>query len=625
MPSTGRPTVTFNSSNLSRSRKMTVRVPGWKLWCGGGAIVVAAVVVAVRLLPPKPGSRPAATAPRGDADEAPPSPSSSARCPIQFRNVTPETGIDFVHTDGSGGKRYIVETVASGLATFDYDGDGLIDIYFLNGAPLQGTQWDGPPPKNRLYRNLGNFRFEDVTDRAGVGDTGHGLGVAIGDYDNDGLPDIYVSNFGPKILYHNNGDGTFTDVTRQAGVADGNKVGAGACFFDMDGDGNLDLYVANYVDFSYETYTPKIFQGFHVYPGPAEFNPMRHTLFRNNGDGTFADVSMESGIGNYRGTGMGMVCADYDNDGDTDVFVLNDVSENFCFQNDGHGKFEEVSLANGLKYSGSGEGLASMGVDCADYDNDGWLDFFQTSFQGQLPVLYRSLGIRGSPGHVLFEDATLWSGAQEGGQDNVKWGCGFADFDNDGHKDLFYVNGHIFDNVESFDNTSTYEGYPVLLRNTGSGKFQNVSRIAGDLMKVKSVGRGVALDDLDNDGRIDIVILNSRRPPTILRNVSETGNHWLQIELRGVKTNRDGVGARVRVTAGDLVEIDEKHSGRGYQGHFGSRLHFGLGNRTRVDHIEIRWIGGGTDVFENVAVDQLVTLTEGGSLAVGHQPWVRGK
>ena len=200
-----------------------------------------------------------------------------------------------------------------------------------------------------------------MTDRAGVGDTGYGLGVAVGDYDNDGLPDIYVSNFGPKVLYHNNGDGTFTDVTRQAGVADGDKVGAGACFLDMDGDGDLDLYVANYVDFSYETFKPKIFQGMHIYPGPMDFDPMRHTLFRNNGDGTFTDVSMESGIGKYRGTGMGMVCADYDNDGDTDIFVLNDVLENFCFQNDGHGKFEEVSLANGFKYSGQGEAAGQHG------------------------------------------------------------------------------------------------------------------------------------------------------------------------------------------------------------------------------------------------------------------------
>ncbi|MGQ9575288.1 MAG: CRTAC1 family protein [Thermoguttaceae bacterium] len=533
-------------------------------------------------------------------------PSAAPDCSIQLADVTSRTGVSFRHTDGSGGRRYILETVSAGVATFDYDGDGLIDIYFLNGAPLQGTPWEGPPPRNALYRNLGGFRFEDVTERAGVGDTGYGLGVAVGDYDNDGDPDLYVSNFGPKVLYRNNGDGTFTDVTRQAGVADGDQVGAGASFLDIDGDGDLDLYVANYVDFSYERYVPKYWYGFHIYPGPLDFDPLRDTLFRNNGDGTFTDVSMSSGIGNHPGTGMGMVCADYDNDGDTDIFVLNDVFGNFCFQNDGTGSFQEVSVVNAFKYNGDGMAMGSMGVDCADYDNDGWLDLFQTSFEGELPALFRNLG------NGALEDVTSVTGAGEGGLVNVKWGCGFADFDNDGHKDIFYVFGHIQDNLELYDDTTTYEGTPVLLRNTGDGKFVNVSDLAGSGMKVRIVGRGVALDDLDNDGRVDVVILSSRRPAVILRNESPSGNHWLQIQLRGVKTNRDGVGARVKVVAGDLVQIDEVHSGRGYQSHFGSRLHFGLANRGRVDRIEVRWLGGGVDILENIPADQLLTIREGG-------------
>ncbi|MGQ9576191.1 MAG: CRTAC1 family protein [Thermoguttaceae bacterium] len=527
---------------------------------------------------------------------------------LLLRDVTARTGVHFLHTDGSGGKRYIVETIASGLATFDYDGDGLIDIYFLNGAPLQGTPWEGPPPRNALYRNLGGFRFEDVTERAGVGDTGYGLGVAVGDYDNDGDPDLYVSNFGPKVLYRNNGDGTFTDVTRQAGVADGDQVGAGASFLDIDGDGDLDLYVANYVDFSYERYVPKYWYGFHIYPGPLDFDPLRDTLFRNNGDGTFTDVSMSSGIGNHPGTGMGMVCADYDNDGDTDIFVLNDVFGNSCFRNEGGGRFEEISLLSGFKYDTQGRALASMGVDCADYDNDGWLDFLQTSFQGEPPILFKNLG------SGLLEDATMRAGVSQGGLANVKWGCGFADFDNDGFKDLFYVYGHSYDNVEFLDATATYEGTPVILKNTGDGRFVNLSDQAGDGMRVKIVGRGVALDDLDNDGRVDVVILSARRPAVILRNESPSGNHWLQIQLRGVKTNRDGVGARVKVVAGDLVQIDEVHSGRGYQSHFGSRLHFGLANRGRVDRIEVRWLGGGTDLLEDVQADQCLTICEGGLL-----------
>ncbi len=524
---------------------------------------------------------------------------------IQLHDATAETGIAFVHTDGSSGRHYIVETVTTGLALFDYDGDGLVDVYFLNGRPLPGTQVD-KPPKNAMYRNLGNFTFRDVTDATGVGDAGYGMGVAVADYDNDGDPDIYVSNFGPKVLYRNNGDGTCTDVTRQAGVADGSKVGAGVAFLDIDGDGDLDLYVANYVKFSYETHVPRFRDGYAEYAGPKDYSAEPHTLFHNNGDGTFTDISRESGIAEYPGTGMGVVAADYDNDGRPDVFALNDVSRNFFWRNDGTGKFEEVAVSIGAAYNAYGDSLGSMGVDCGDYDNDGWLDFFQTSYEGELPVLYRNLG------GGLLEDVTLKTGAGAGSLPHVKWGCGFVDLDNDGHKDIFYVCGHLQDNIELYRDNTFYRAAPILLRNTGDGKFVNVSDSSGDGMKVKAVGRGAALDDLDNDGRIDVAILNSRGRPTILRNISETGNHWLRIRLRGVKTNRDGVGARVRVVAGDLTQIDEVHSGRGYQSHFGTTLHFGLGRRDRVDRIEIRWIGGGADVLENVPVDRVLTVTEGG-------------
>ncbi|MGQ9575510.1 MAG: CRTAC1 family protein [Thermoguttaceae bacterium] len=524
--------------------------------------------------------------------------------PIQLSDVTARTGITFRHTDGSSGRKYIVETVASGLATFDYDGDGLIDIYFLNGRPLRGTITH-EKPKNRLYRNVGNFQFEDVTEQAGVGEAGYGLGVAVGDYDNDGDPDIYVSNFGPNVLYRNNGDGTFTDVTAEAGVARGSKVGAGASFFDMDGDGDLDLYVANYVDFTYENNVTRIWDGLPIYPGPVEYPPTPDTLYRNNGDGTFTDVSMASGIGLHPGTGMGMICADYDNDGDTDVLVLNDVFGNSCFRNDGTGRFEEVGLANGFKYNGNGLELGSMGIDAADYDNDGWLDFYQTSYDKEMPVLFRNLG------GGVFEDVTAQTGAGQGLMNNVKWGCAFADFDLDGWKDLFVGMGHLHDNIELYSQTGRYEATPVLLRNAGDGSFVNVSELAGEPLKAKTVARGVACDDLDNDGRIDVVMLNSRRPAKILRNESARTGHWIQIRLCGVKTNRDGVGARVRLVAGDLVQIDEVHSGRGYQSHFGSRLYFGLGFRRHIDRIEVRWIGGGVDLFEGLPVDRLITLREG--------------
>ncbi len=539
-----------------------------------------------------------------------------AQSPIRLREVTAETGIDFRHTDGGSGRRYVLEPMTAGLATFDYDSDGLIDIYFLNGAPLRGTHVDAPP-KNRLYRNDGGWHFTDVTDRAGVGHTGYGLGVAAADYDNDGDQDLYLSNYGPNVLYRNNGDGTFTDVTEEAGVATGNgvpaasKVGAGVCFLDADRDGDLDVYCANYMRFTYADHVPKTLDGIPRYAGPKDFDPEADLLFRNNGDGTFTDVSAESGIAAHKGTGMGMVCLDYDNDADTDVIVMNDVRGNFMFENDGSGRFEEIGLVAGMAYNVDGLELASMGADTGDFDNDGRIDFFQTSYSNELPALFRNTG------DGFFEDATRASGAGIGAYQHVNWGTGFVDFDNDGDRDLFLANGHLQDNVHLWDDTTSYLVRNIVLMNTGGGKFVNVSDQCGDGLLPRLSSRGAALDDLDNDGRVDVVVLNSRRRPTILRNESDTGNHWLQIRLRGVKSNRDGVGARVEVIADKLHQVDEVHSGRGYQSHFGSRLHFGLGRRGRVDRITVRWIGGGVDVLENVGADQLITITEGTHATVG--------
>ena len=523
---------------------------------------------------------------------------------IVFRDVTRETGITFTHTDGSSGERYIMETVASGLALFDYDNDGDIDIYFLNGEPLKGSKFD-VPPKNALYRNEGNWKFTDVTEQAHVGDTGYGLGVAVGDYDNDGDLDIYLNNHGPNVLYRNDGSGTFTDVTVKAGVANGSHTGAGTCFLDMDKDGDLDLYVSNYFDFSYEKHRTGVADGYPVYIAPASYPAAADTLYRNNGDGTFTDVSKSAGVAEHASWGMGMVCGDYDNDGDTDIYVANDGAGNFLFQNDGTGKFEEMGLMAGVAYDTHGDGQGSMGVDFGDYDNDGLLDFYVTSYQGQLATLYKNLGDN------AFDDVTRLTGAGEGTVPNVTWGNSLVDFDNDGDRDIFVACGHLLDNVELFDDRSTYLATNVILMNTGDGKFTNVSKQSGDGMNVKLSSRGAGFDDLDNDGDVDVVILNSRREPTILRNDSPSEGHWLQVRLRGVKTNRDGVGARVKVMAGDLTLHDEVHSGRGYQSHYGTRLHFGLGDREKVDRIEVRWIGGAVEVFKDIAVDRLLTITEG--------------
>ncbi len=525
--------------------------------------------------------------------------------PIFLRDVTEATGIAWRHTDGSSGKRYIVETISAGLATFDYDGDGLVDIYFVNGAPLRGTSWQGPPPRNALYRNLGNFRFEDVTEAAGVGDTGYGLGVTVGDYDNDGRPDLYVSNYGPKVLYHNNGDGTFTPVSREAGVADGHKVGAGACFLDIDRDGNLDLYVANYVDFSYETYRPHYAEGRHIYPSPMAYNAVPDVLFCSNGDGTFRDVTAESGlVEDAAGTGMGMISADYDNDGDTDIFVLNDVARNYLWENDGRGKFREVSIERGLAFDAHGRYLASMGVDGADYDNDGWLDFFQTSYSDQQPALYRNSG------QGFFDEVAAQ--AIPGGSllPYINWGTNFVDFDNDGWVDLFVANGNTQDNLGKYSARESYEAPNTVLRNVG-GTFQDVSAGCGDGLAPRYSSRGSAADDLDNDGRVDVVVLNARSRPTVIRNASRQGHHWIAIELRGTRSNRDGVGAHVYVRAGGVAQLREVHSGRSYQGHCGSRLYFGLGTAESVESIEVRWLGGPTERFVDLPADQRVLILEG--------------
>lgn len=499
-----------------------------------------------------------------------------------------------------------MEAMSTGIATFDFDGDGLIDIYFPNGAPLPGDT-PATPPRHALYQNLGGWRFRDVTIEARAVCTSFGLGITTGDYDNDGWDDIYLNNFGANVLFHNNGDGTFSAATQRAGVARGQLVGAGACFFDKESDGNLDLYVGNYIDLNCDEHVPHVTPGgLPRYPSPVEYAPVPDTLYGNNGDGSFSDVSVESGIASVAGRAMGMTCADYDADGDVDVFVCNDVQENYLFQNDGQGRFRQIAKLNGFAYNGNGDTLANMAVDAGDYDNDGLLDLFSTNYQGELPVLFHNLD-RG-----LLHDATLAANAGASCFRHVNWGCGFADLDNDTHRDLFIGNGHVDDNIELRIPTAAYHAECIVLKNN-AGRFEDVSHRAGDGLRRKVAARGVALDDLDNDGDVDAVVLASREHPLILRNLlAEAGDlrHWLQVRLCGVGGNRNGIGARVRVIAGDLTLADEVHSGRAYQSHFGSRLHFGLGPHEQVDRVEIYWNGGQREIVQGVAANRFVTVVE---------------
>ena len=524
---------------------------------------------------------------------------------MRFTDATDESGVTFRHTTGASGKYHIVEGVSAGLALFDYDLDGQIDLYFLNGSHHDANPGE-PAPRNALYRNQGNWRFRDVTDAAGIGDTGYGLGVTVGDYDSDGDPDLFLNNYGPNVLYRNNGDGTFTEVTKQAGLDEDTQMGAGANFLDADGDGDLDLFVSHYVHCLETLSAPATRQGYPSYLGPAAsiYAKTADTLYRNNGDGTFTDISRTSGISAVSGAGMGTICGDFDNDRDTDIFVANDMSGNHLFLNDGTGRFEEMGLFAAMAFDHNGEAQGSMGIDLADLDNDGWLDLYITPYQDQWAALYKNMGVG------AFDDVTLMSGAGSGTFPLVTWGTGLVDFDNDGDRDIFVACGHLQPHIAKFDKRHSYPQLNCLFENRDN-RYREVSRTSGSGLEVKQVSRGAGFDDLDNDGDVDVVVLNAGGLPTLLKNETASQGHWLQVTLRGTRSNRDGIGAQVRVVTPDLTLMDEVHSGRSYQSHFGSRLYFGLGPRTEISRIEVDWIGGEREVFPAGPVDCLVILVEG--------------
>ena len=521
---------------------------------------------------------------------------------ILFTDVTEAAGLRFQHVDGRSGQRYFLETVGSGAAFFDYDADGLLDIYLVNGADLPGSH-SPTPPTNQLYHNNGDGTFTDVTEQVGVGDTGYGAGCAAADYDNDGDQDLYVTNFGANVLYRNNGDGTFTDVAQHTGVED-NRWSLGCAFADYDNDGFVDLYVANYIDFDFETHTNCTQKGVSTYCPPESFEGLPDTLYRNNGDGTFTDVTTSTGVYNEDGKGMGVVFGDYDNDGDVDCYVGNDAGENFLYQNKGNGTFTNVGWMAGVEADENGNVQGTMGVDFGDYDNDGRLDLIAVNYQQQPNALYRN--DNGS----FFTDVSFVAGMAES-LPYVGWGADFFDVDNDGDQDLLIANGHLQDTVEQYDDTTTYAQRNYLLINNGQGRFANVSTETGNGLQSRRVSRGLATGDYDNDGDLDMLISNANDTPQLLRNDGGNQGNWILIRTIGTRSNRAGIGARVKIQTGDLIQIDEVRSGSGYLSQNDLRLHFGVGTHKRIDRVEVRWPSGVVDVIRDLAPNQILTITEG--------------
>ena len=519
--------------------------------------------------------------------------------PITFRDATAESGIDFVHDDGSRGKRYLMENIASGLGFIDMEGDGDLDIYLLNGAPAGAS---GKP--NTLWRNDGKGRFTDATGESGdAADTGYAMGCAVADFDNDGDEDIYLTNYGRNRLLRNDGRGRFTDAGEEAGVDDPG-FGAGCSFLDFDRDGWLDLYLSNYLQFAPADHSPCRIAGVPVYCDPRTYPPQPDRLYRNRGDGTFEDVSDEAGISRKTGYGMGTVCSDFDGDGWVDIFVGNDVLGNFLFRNLGNGTFREIALPAGVAYDEFGDPQGTMGTNVGDYDNDGILDILVTTYQNQANTLYRGRG------NNRFQDVTLATGIGTGSLPLVTWGCGFADFDHDGTREVFVAAGHLQDTVEEYNGASTYRQRNQLFA-WRSGRFADITARSGAALRVEESSRGAVFGDIDNDGDIDIVVQNARARPSLLENRSENPHHWTLVKLQGTGSNRSAIGARVRLTAGGRTQVDEVRAGRGYQGADDLRLHFGLGSSDRIDHLEIRWPGGNEEIHTDLPANRILHLTEG--------------
>jgi enediyne biosynthesis protein E4 len=533
-----------------------------------------------------------------------------ASIPVRYADVREAAKITFQQDSTQTDEKYYLETMGTGVAWIDYDQDGLIDLYFVQSA---ATDIYKPPHplRSALYRNNGDGTFTDVTDKAGVAGEGHyGQGVAVGDFDNDGYPDLYVTGYGRAILYHNNGNGTFTDVTAKSAVADEGGWSTSAGWFDYDKDGWLDLVVTNYIDWNAKNniWCGERRPGYRSYCHPGNYKGQHIKLYRNDHDGTFTDVSDASGVGKPEAKGMGVVLADFNNDGWPDIAVANDSWPNFLFLNKHNGTFEDVSLVSGMAASEDGRYEAGMGIDAADVDGDGWMDLYITHLDFELNRLYRNSH------DGTFTDETFRS--RIGNKAVLLSGVAakFLDYDNDGWNDILQLNGAMLDNVSLYHGEVSYKEPLLMYRNLGKGEFDKVSDSLGADFIRPIVGRGLATADYDNDGDIDIVTNNRGDFPSLLRNDGGNANHWLTVQLIGTKSNRDGIGASLKLTSAGFVQVDQAKGGMSYMSASDPRIHFGLGKRTKIESLEITWPSGQVDRLTNVPIDRIIAVKEGAGI-----------
>jgi len=536
---------------------------------------------------------------------------------LSFLNVARESGLNVKTIYGGEHKnKYLLETTGCGVAFYDYDNDGWLDIFLVNGTRLEGFP-AGSEPTSHLFKNNRDGTFTDVTLKAGVAHSGWGQGCCVGDYDNDGWDDLFVTYFGKNVLYHNNGDGTFTDVSQKAGVAgNGKRWNTGCAFVDYDRDGRLDLFVANYIDMDLATAPvpesgPCLYKSVMVACGPPGLQGGKNILYHNNGDGTFADVSETAGILGANGTyGLGVLTADFDNDGWPDIYVADDSTASALYQNKKNGKFQDIAIEAGCALSPDGKPQAGMGVSAADYDMDGNLDIVKTNFAGDTPSLYHNQG------GANFEDTTFTAGLGAHTQ-FLGWGCGFFDLENDGWPDILICNGHVYPEVEQLKTEAGYPQRKLLYQNMRNGHFADISFQAGPGISEPSASRGAAFGDFDNDGDIDVVVNCVNDYPQLLRCDSKLDNNWIKIRTIGTKSNRSGIGARIACVThlpGESKshrQIDEVRSGGGYFSQNDLRVHFGLEKADKVDLLEIRWPSGQVDALKDVKANQVVYVKEG--------------